>query len=276
MDSDDDFVMADISNKRNKSTAILIVLMVIVASIMHQAQASVLKELQSDNYDQFFNKRFIPEAVFSKSFSGGFDRLIADIYWLIFIQYYGDSRCRDDHFRHAPDYIELVVHMDPHFIRPYWFASFVLSEDLKQVERADDILREGIKNNPNDWSIPYIAGFNQYLYADNPKKAAYYYRIAGKVPGAPSWLNAQARILELDIPSYLKKVRTWLRILKQGDAMVKGKALQNLTILWSKMYWAAPTDIMRKNIKEKLEQYQLPLLPKEKVPSESLIINDIE
>lgn len=268
--------MAALGTKKSKTEIAVVAVIATAAFVCHAAHMRLLDGLQVDDDYQYHNKRFIPQPLLTKAFSLGFDRVIADMYWLIFIQYYGDPKCKEENFRYAPDYLQVVVNMDPHFIRPYWFASFVLASDLGQEERADDILASGIKSNPQDWSIPYIAGFNQYLYANNEKKAAYYYRLAANIPGAPSWLNDQARILELDIPSYLKKVRTWLRILKEGDAMIKQKALQNLTVLWSKMYWAAPTELMKKNIKGKLEQYGLPLLPRDKVPDKSLILKEVE
>lgn len=266
--------MLDMSNQKRHT--LLSVIVIFIAAVSAQiAHVQLLEGLETGT-DPFHRRKFIPQPIVSKAFSMGFDRLIADIYWLIFIQYYGDPKCIKENFRYAPEYLSLVVSMDPHFIRPYWFASFVLASDLGQQQKADDILAQGMKDNPDDWSIPYIAGFNQYLYLNNEKKAAEYYRMAAKVPGAPSWLSEQAHILDLNIPSYVKKVRTWLRILKQGDAMVKEKALQNLTVLWSQMYWVAPTETMKKNIKGKLEQYGLPLLPPDKVPDKSIILEGIE
>ena len=68
--------------------------------------------------------------------------------------------------------------------------------------------------------------------------------------------------METDAPALIKELRTWERLYKEGDFMVKEKALANLGVLWSKVYWDAPNDAYRQRALSKLEQYGLKLLPK--------------
>lgn len=259
-----------------------ILLSVIIGSALlaHQAHLQI-EQWQNENVtrDAYHDSRFILNADMAKLFSFGFDRFLADMYWLMFVQYYGDVKaCRNEQFRYAPDFLNLVIKMDPHFIRPYWYASFVMADDLKRVGEAEKVLDDGIRNNPDDWSLAYIAGFNQYLYQKNPKKAAYYYRIASQVPGAPSWLLDQATIMDLEIPTYIKEIRTWRRMYtqatKDGDAMVQAKALNMLEILWSRIYWSSPSEKMKSSTLELLKKYDLHLLPEKALPQES--IGDIQ
>src|SRR5437868_1387846 len=47
---------------------------------------------------------------------GGHEQLIADCWWLSFIQYYGDvKKRRVDHNKYAFDYLNLITQLDPKF-----------------------------------------------------------------------------------------------------------------------------------------------------------------
>lgn len=261
--------------RKTSESAFFLIALAFLAVAAHCSHLEIERwQSQTSFRDPYHNKRFVFNANTAKTFSLGFDRFIADLYWLMFVQYYGDVKaCRDERFRYAPDYLNVVIKMDPHFIRPYWYAAFVLADDLKQQDEANRVLDEGIRNNPQDWSLPYIAGFNQYLYKKDSKKAAEYYRIAAKVPGAPPWLLDQAEIMDLDIPAYIKEIRTWRRMYlqatKDGDVMVQAKALNMLEILWSRVYWSAPTEKMKAATMENLKNFDLRLLPQKALPKES-------
>lgn len=244
----------------------LIFLLVGAACITHLAHLQILQE-QPPAEAPFAKKRFISNPDMLKAFSLGFDRMLADLWWLAFVQYYGDpDSVIKDRLKYGPDYMRLVVALDPQFIRPYWFASFLLAGDLKRVKEASDLLDLGIKNNPDEWSLPYIAGFNQALYCHDYKRAAKYYRMASKIKNAPTWLNDQAEIMESDVPSKTREIKTWERMYKEGDSLVKAKALDNLQVLLSEVYWEAPNEQYRERARNKLNQYELKLLPRAAQP----------
>lgn len=250
-------------NARISSNSLwLVALTIVFAFITQITHLEVIKTLDP-NSEEANARRFVTDPEIMKAFSLGFNRVLSDFWWLAFVQYYGDRKAvQEERLKYAPFYLRNIVTLDPHFIRPYWFASFVFAGELKRVKEAADILDQGIRNNPDDWSLPFIAGFNQSIYNADYKKAAYYYRIAANVKGAPNWLLEQAKIMETDAPALIKELRTWERLYKEGDSMVKSKALTNLEVLWSKVYWEAPNDAYRQRALAKLEQYGLKLQPK--------------
>lgn len=165
--------------------------------------------------EQGYSTNLIPDSNTVKMYALGFDRVMADLYWLAFIQYYGDVSMRlakqdpeaiKDGFRQAPAFLRLVIELDPHFIQPYWFSSFVIGSELNLKKEAEELLDLGIslnlpttvhenlhkerppegsvkakiasivdQNHPapydskNNWVIPYIAGFNQFWYSEARK-----------------------------------------------------------------------------------------------------------
>ena len=234
---------------------------------------------------ELLSRRFIPKPDLARALSLGFDRILSDYYWLVFAQYYGDKDAGIDKFRYAPDYLRLIVSLDPHFIRPYWFTAFVLAGDMATQARMDNdrqqskkcldeskaLLDDGIRQNPNDWTLPYIAGFSQYLFAKDDKCAAHYYKIAAKVPGAPAFLPKMARIMESGVALRVNvEARTWtLAYLMSNDREVKNRARRELQIIWSQIYYLA-VDAKLDNIVERalsrLKDLDVTLLPQSSLP----------
>lgn len=186
----------------------------------------------------------------------GFDQLIADCYWLAFINYVGDTNARRvDQHRRADDFLDLITTLDPHFVQPYWFAAFVVGNDQRNPSRAQELIDRGITANPDNWYLPYIGGVNQYLFAHEEVKAAKYYRRASRYPGAPKWLARQADILEAKIPSQIKELNTWSNVYATSeDGMVRDMAKAKLTEGWMLVFRRAPTDPIRQRARTALKE----------------------
>ena len=178
----------------------------------------------------------------------GFDKLLADYYWLSFISYYGDSAGRDkDNYALADRYLDLITSLDPQFVQPYWFVAFAVGEEQGNPRKAAEILKKGVDANQNNWYLPFIAGFNQYMFAGDEISAAKYYRMASKYPGAPLWLGRQAKILEAKIPSLVKRINTWSDVYNSVDEPgLKEKAREELQRLWIEVYRRSPSNKIKK------------------------------
>lgn len=195
-----------------------------------------------------------PEAV--KLVSLGFDQLLADFYWLAFVQYIGDTEARkNDRCCLTYKYLDLITSLDPRFIQAYWFAAFSIGQDEGNPQLASNLIERGIKANQDNWYVPFIAGINQYLYAHNEIAAARYYRMAAKYPHAPSWLNRQASILEAKIPSIIKEVRVWNDIHESAkETLVRNHARDRLISLWMRIYKVSPSLPIRKTAIDALKK----------------------
>jgi hypothetical protein len=172
----------------------------------------------------------------------GYDQILADCYWLGFIQYYGDSKARlADKYGRCYDYLNLVTSLDPHFLQAYWFAAFAVGSEQKRPDLAAKIITAGINANQNDWSLPYIAAVNYFINTKDDKQAAKYYRLAAKFPGAPPWLNRQAQVLEANLPRLFKEIRTWSTVYESNPAgLVRATARGKLIALWRYVYQHTP------------------------------------
>jgi hypothetical protein len=184
----------------------------------------------------------LPKAEVLKMVSLGYDQILADIYWLNFIQYFGDTNARlVDHYDRCYDYLSLISALDPHFIQAYWFAAFAVGTEQKRPDLAEKIISRGLSNNQDNWYLPYIAGVNEFINSKDDKKAAKYYKMAAKFPGSPPWLSRQAQILDTNLPRIFKEIRTWATVYESNpDGLVKSTARTKLIDLWRFVYRHTP------------------------------------
>lgn len=198
----------------------------------------------------------LPAPQAAKLLTLGFDQLMADCYWLGFVNYVGDNNAREvDHYSVSDKYLDLITTLDPNFVQPYWFTAFVVGSEQGQPKRAQEIIDRGITANPDNWYLPYIGGINMYLFGHDEVSAARYYRNASRYPGAPNWLARQADILEAKIPSQIKELNTWSNIYSTSDdGMVRALAKEKLTEGWMRVFERAPTDPIRQRARAALKE----------------------
>ncbi|MBX9669599.1 MAG: hypothetical protein K2X93_18390 [Candidatus Obscuribacterales bacterium] len=228
--------------------AVLVVLTVVI-QFSHQKTTILLAEENPSDL------AIIPSPQTMKLVSLGYDQLLADVFWLNYVGYLGDTEARlKDHYALCDRYLDLITYLDPQFVQPYWFSAFTVGGDQSRPERARELIDRGIDANPNDWHMPFIAGINQYLFAHDESAAARYYRVASKFPDAPSWLDVQATIIETKAPRLVKEASSWLSIYETADEpRVKEKAREKSIYLWVQVYKVAPNELFRDKAKKTLK-----------------------
>ncbi|HEY9772424.1 MAG TPA: hypothetical protein V6C81_01300 [Planktothrix sp.] len=237
-----------------KNAIVVIVCVLLFAFIgwTHEREATLLsRNTQARVADQ------LPNAEAVELCALGYDQLLADWYWLSFVQYVGDVPARaKDQYAEAPKYLDLIVGLDPRFTKAYYFAAFIIGSEMHEPQRAAEFIERGLRANQDDWYLPFVAGINQYLYAHNEIAAAKYYRMAAKYPGAPPWLARQADILDAHIPAFIKEINTWNNIYETSEqSIVKERARSKLIMLWMRVFQSpnAPAQI-KERAKQRLEQ----------------------
>ncbi|MBN1826273.1 MAG: hypothetical protein JW958_08405 [Candidatus Eisenbacteria bacterium] len=120
--------------------------------------------------------RFLRQAV------AGFRHVTADLLWLKAIQYYGKHKQTDMVFDKAAHVFDVLTDLDPQFLEAYRFGALVVVEDAKEPGRGYDLLRKGIRENPENWELHFDLGFHYYLNEDYDLAAAAF-RQAARLPG---------------------------------------------------------------------------------------------
>jgi tetratricopeptide (TPR) repeat protein len=223
---------------------------VFVSAVAMVASHMRLDKLVGPHEEQRRAAIAIPGSTVVRLVDGGFDKLVADLYWLEFVQYCGVNNERGKSYARSYDFVKLITDLDPRFIKPYWFGCWAIGYWQKAPDKADEILKTAIDRNPNVWELPYLAGINAYIFAKNAQAAARYYRLAAKDPGAdPVFLNRQADTLASDMPELFKKRRTIQGLYERTkDINLKGSLYRELMGLLDVIEQQAPNEMIKQSV----------------------------
>jgi tetratricopeptide (TPR) repeat protein len=136
-----------------------------------------------------------------------YDSVLADLYWIRAIQYFGGTRRMveagetiTDPNRRQYDalfpLLDLTTSLDPRFNLAYRFGAIFLSEPPPRGPGRPDLairlLEKGLAERPDRWEYLQDIGFVHYWWRQDYKTAAEWFRRASEVPGAPWWLKSLA------------------------------------------------------------------------------------
>jgi len=159
---------------------------------------------------------FYPSGELIRQVTGGFPNLVADLLWLRAIQYYGEHRKTDLVFDRAAHVFEVLTDLDPHFIEAFRFGALVVVEDAGDPERGMELLRKGIRANPDCWELFFDLGFHYFRRGDHDA-AATYFRRASLIEGAPPRVARFAAAAEKRRGGLEMAERLWEEILRTTE-----------------------------------------------------------
>lgn len=175
-------------------------------------------------------KVFVPSSTFFADFSPGFRTSIADAYYLMMVQYYGEHVTGDKRLDSLPAMARLVTELSPHFTRGYLFGAFALI-DAERPDAAYALLKRGFEENPGDWRFPAYLGFFAYRYGGWENKnlvAAHWYEKAAAIRGAPAYLPRLSAALLAKGGEREKAVLMLGQAYLAGDKYARRKAVTGL------------------------------------------------
>jgi len=127
---------------------------------------------------------YLPSGQFIKQATLQYHNLAADLLWFRMIQYYGGYRMGEHDLALFSHLVDVITDLDPQFTFAYSFGALIIAEDVGNLDRGVAFLEKGIRNNPNDWWLPFELGFLQYVYARDYARALHYFQAASRLPGA--------------------------------------------------------------------------------------------
>jgi hypothetical protein len=181
---------------------------------------------------------YLPSGKVIKTLSLGHSGLLADVYWMRAVQYYGGKRLKDEkRFDLLDPLIGIATTLDPQLIHAYRFGAIFLSErspiGAEQPEKAVVLLKEGIKHNPDEWQLYRDLGFVYYWYLQDYRKGAEAFLEGSKNPKSADWMKTFA-----------------------AELMAKGGSRESARFLWQQFYDTADNEQMKRNAKENLLRLQ--------------------
>ena len=139
------------------------------------------------------------EAVRRMSLS--FTPLVADIYWIRAVQYFGGTRLKTSSARNYDllyPLLDIATTLDPRFAIAYRFGSIFLAEGYPggpgRPDQAIALLEKGFRADPTRWRYLQDIGFVHYWWLGDYRTAATWFQKAADIPGAPWWLRSLAAV----------------------------------------------------------------------------------
>jgi tetratricopeptide (TPR) repeat protein len=128
---------------------------------------------------------YLPSGRYLRVAALGFDDLLADVLYLWSIQYYSNYAIADRYTYLEHIYKDVVTELDPRYLDPYLIGSMIMNAEARQPEMALRLLDKGIEKNPDQWILPFEAGFLCYQTLKDYPRAGRYFDVTLAVPGAP-------------------------------------------------------------------------------------------
>ena len=165
----------------------------------------------------------------------GFANLLADIYWLRTVQYFGGQRA----FGHEPTYAllyplaDIATTLDPRLEIAYRYGAVFLCES-KPLGKGDceaglRLLEKGVRSLPESWRVRQDLGYFYYVFQGDAQKGAEVLFQAADLPGAPFWLKTLAAAILTKGGDRHTARRVWQSLYEQGeDDLLRGNAVLNL------------------------------------------------
>ena len=134
------------------------------------------------------DENFVPRPELVHTASFGFTALAADYYWLQAVQLVGNAGDVSRSATQIGKLLDIVTELDPWVDHPYRFGAVWMTDSLRNVQHANDLLRRGIAYHPEDWRDRFYLGFNQFFYLEENEAAAETLEPATRLTGAPPYL----------------------------------------------------------------------------------------
>jgi tetratricopeptide (TPR) repeat protein len=129
---------------------------------------------------------YLPSGRSLRAVTLGYEGLAADLIFVWSIQYYSNYQILDRYDYLDQIYRRVIGELDPHFLDPYLIGSMIMSVEAGRDDLALKLLDAGIRNNPDEWILPFQAGFLCYNRLHDYARARDYFHKAQSLPGAPA------------------------------------------------------------------------------------------
>lgn len=160
---------------------------------------------------------YLPSGKFVQQASLGYRELASDMVWFQAVQYYGGYARSEHDLAYFNGLIDIVNELDPHFVFPYVFGAVVMAQDLGDLDRGVNLLKRGMRNNPEDYELPFEIGFLYYTVARNDSSAAQYFDLASRLPGGKQRAGRFAAFVYSKSGHLETSIKMWEEIARDDD-----------------------------------------------------------
>ena len=180
---------------------------------------------------------WIPSAETVKRMSLGYTGLVADLYWTRVVQYFGGKHNVDaKEYELLKPLLDITTTLDPKLLVAYEFGGVFLAQNPPEgagdPQAAAELMKKGIRLNPEAWRLWYNLGFIYWQELHDPAKASEAFLEGSQVPGAHPFMRIMAAALAQHAGERQTARYLWTNILNSSqDEHVRSNAKSRLLAL---------------------------------------------
>jgi tetratricopeptide (TPR) repeat protein len=171
-----------------------------------------------------------------KRMSLGLESIVADIYWIRTVQYFGGkfveskqpisgNSTKNIKMELLAPLLDIVVKLDPQNMGAYRFGAIFLPE--RDMPAALNLLERGIKENPKVWRLYQDMGYI-YWQAGDYSQAADWYERGGQIEEAAWWMRDMAGFMRIKGGSREVAWEIYSKYAESEDPKIRGQAISRL------------------------------------------------
>jgi hypothetical protein len=189
-----------------------------VGIVLVGALVTVTAQVQEYRFRPYlYDNLYLPSGKFVEQASVGYHQLAADLVWFQAVQYFGGYAKSEHSLAYFEGLIDIVTDLDPHFIFPYIFGSVVMAQDMGELEHGVELLKKGMRCNPQQWSLPFEIGFLNYVVHGDADVAMHYFSLASKLPGGGDRGQRFAAFAAAKVGRVETSIRMWEELAATTD-----------------------------------------------------------
>lgn len=172
-----------------------------------------------------------------KRLSLGYQSLLSDIYWTRTVQYFGDKHIVEDvHYDLLYPLLDITTDLDPQLVVSYTYGSFFLAQATPggagQPDKAVELLKKGIRYNPDEWRLYFNLGFIHYMDRKDTKSAYEAFSRGSERPNAHPFMKIMAAKMAQEANETSIATALWKQLYETSqDKLIRENAVQHLTAL---------------------------------------------
>lgn len=163
----------------------LLALLCVIGWTVHQSNLGLEKRVEIQRATGDVGS--LPDGATLRVLSLGFDRLVADLFWLRTVYYVGDEHSQAAGFPAVDRLADLVTDIDPEFRTVYVVMSGAIGGLKGDPDGAIALLEKGIQH-VDYWKLHFLLGFNYFIERLDYGRAAEQIRLAATKEGGPPYL----------------------------------------------------------------------------------------
>jgi hypothetical protein len=122
----------------------------------------------------------------------GYHHLGADLLWLRILQVWGKKKNTNSEYEWMYHALDVITTLDPQYAYAYYVGGVALTSYANRPDLSNRLLEKGHHNNPGEWNLPFLLGYNHYFALGDATRGAEYIGRAARTPGAPEFSHTHA------------------------------------------------------------------------------------